>query len=198
MGSCEAFQVYGRVELTQSATGEKRIVLALKPTSVTAGSLWKELRAFCDPNDLAVRSSIHSCSLNGSFLYAGDENQLTFTLSDQMESEPVRRAPPQNATQKSESVLQYQVDGKIYELKTTLPLKKSTPSSQAQSEVSVNVPSNNKKKSLITLKKPAQFTVKDNDPPTAPSHSSVEESLHAETQQRASLEMCLQSLQVEI
>ncbi len=194
MGSCEAFQVYGRVELTQSATGEKRIVLALKPTSVTAGSLWKELRAFCDPNDLVVRSSIHSCSLNGSFLYSGDENQLTFTLSDQMESEPVRRASP-HTTEKSESVLQYQVDGKIYELKTTLPLNKITPSSQSQSEVSLDILSNKKKKSL-TPKKPAQFTVIDNDPPTAHSHPSVEESLHAERQQRASLEMCLQSLQV--
>lgn len=136
MGSCDGFQVEGY--LRKASSGKRQILLELQPTS----NLWKELCSFCDDKgqtttDAHSSSTKHSHKLEG--VLAISDNKLTFTLKDceiSSESTPAEHVQQSKHTlplmhqeisntaeqplAQLAGSLQYQVDGKVYELKTNV------------------------------------------------------------------------------
>lgn len=140
MGSCDGFQVEGYLRVASS--GKRQIFLELKPTS----NLWKELCSFCDENPVTPpsahsHSDKHSHNIEG--VFSMKNNKLLFTLNDstittvnevnenidsrndlayiqEKVSDTVSQPLP-----KLNGALQYQVDGKIYEIRASVSNEKS-------------------------------------------------------------------------
>ena len=133
--SCEGLQIAGVLRKGQ----EMQMVLELKPNS---GVPWENC-GFCNTkwdsntNELHSGEIQHSHEIKGVFSFIPSENQWTLTFSDcenEEQRQEIIKKPPlcsenvkSNVSQqkKISSPLQYEVDGKVYELRSSLQPKKA-------------------------------------------------------------------------
>jgi len=159
MGSCEGFEVHG---MMRNIPGSKEIVLQLQPSN---SSLLEELCGFCGEKwDTSVTAAAdkHAHSLKGSFSFILKDNNFIFSLAhsneivedlindhelEQQVSIQVMGAEKDiidTAIEDSSTVLQYEVNNKIYKLKSSLPTKSANKSSSSK----LQQPTNFKKKMI--------------------------------------------------
>lgn len=166
MGSCEGFEVHG---MMRNIPDSKEIVLELQPTD----SLLQELCGFCGEKwDSSGQANKHAHSLKGSFSFILKDNNFIFTLAhsneivenlineEELEEQvSIQVLSAENdisdstMLEESSTVLQYEVNHKVYKLKSSLPNKstiKSPPSKLQQSSTSQlkKQPANIQKKTI--------------------------------------------------
>ena len=173
MGSCGGFLVYGHVECARTATGGRQIVLALNPSDEGQQQAWQDLCALCDQK---TDEPSHSHTLKGVLSLSPNQSQLNFTLTD--------CPPPPPPPDSRPEVLQYEVDGKLYEL----PIKKDVPKRQLKKKAKVP----NKKQQTNSL---ANLAKEDK---TYPMNATPSPLPAAQDDERTNLEVSLSLLQVKL
>jgi len=164
MNSCSEYQISGFIRKVESLNS-KQIVLELQPNS----EILTELCAFCNVSnnlDINPKNTTHSHEIKGSLLINSANNHLIFTLGNDDKENSQTNLPHTNVFVDEEksipqsvnidkitnqpSALQYEVDGKVYALKTTFPKKKSHQTRLFQTNEKLN-----------NLSKPAKLHVED-------------------------------------
>ncbi len=207
MGSCEGLQILGVLRTAQEG---RQMVLQLKPSS---GIRWEHC-SFCntkcwdaETNELQSGEIHHSHEIKGIFSFIPSENQWTLTFGDcNNEEEEQQHETMKEPTSASENVknnvsqqkkipssLQYEVDGKVYELRSSLPPSKKTK----------NVDSLNMSNSFITPNQPLQlqakaieFVIEDKKYSTSSVNAKSFEETHDTVDETSTLEASLELLQV--
>jgi len=145
MNSCDGYQINGFIRKVESLNS-KKLVLELQPNS----EILAELCAFCnvsDSQDGNSRNTTHSHEIKGSLLVNSENNHLIFTLeSDDKENSQTNLPPSSLSVDEEESTppvakadkainhqstFQYEVDGKVYALKSTFPKRKTSQQNQS-------------------------------------------------------------------
>lgn len=140
MNNCVGYQINGFIRKVESLNS-KQLVLELQPSS----EILAELCAFCDVRsnqDSPLKNTTHSHEIKGSLLVNPENNHLIFTLENgDKENSQTNLLQPSPCVDEDEfipppakidratnqqSTLQYEVDGKVYALKSTFPKKKSS------------------------------------------------------------------------
>lgn len=200
MGSCEGVQVLGLLQAMQSG----KIVLQLKSNSTSPPEMCGLCNTKLDSQYFSSKEMQHSHTVKGVFSFSPTENQwtLTFTESDLNQScqeisdkSPSGKPTAPNVCQeeKSQGSLQYEVDGKVYELKSNIPQRKKPKISSPKNKQSFLI---NKPKPVRT--KSIEFVIEDQKYSTSSiSTKSYENSQDFGGAENPSLEASLQLLQVK-
>lgn len=197
MGSCEGIEIHG---LLQTVQDSKQMVLQFKPSSKIP---WEPC-GFCDAkwdseSDLLPNGTEHSHTIKGIFSFVPSENQWTLTFIDTDKEEQHQnsgRKPTSDINdindlaqqKKTQGPLQYEVDGKIYELRNSFPGRNKTSSESPKS----NHFSQNKPK-LRT--KAIEFVIENQKYSTSAINTKTFEGTHV-GEERSALEASLELLQV--
>lgn len=198
MGSCEGVQVLG---LLQTAQDGKQMILQFKPSSKIP---W-EICRFCDAkwdsdSDIQSKRTEHLHPIKGIFSFLPNENQwtLTFTNSDKNEDQNTCMKSANEITiendssqqKRTQSSLQYEVDGKVYELRNNLPARNKSYIEPSKS----NTFSQNKPK-LRT--KAIEFVIENQKYSTSSISAKHFDSNNVIGEERSALEASLEQLQVD-
>ena len=171
MGSCEGFEVHG---MMRNIPGSKEIVLQLQPSN---SSLLEELCGFCGEKwDTSVTAAAdkHAHFLKGSFSFILKDNNFIFSLAhsneiveDLINDHELEQQVSIQAMgaekdiidttieDSSTDVLQYEVNNKIYKLKS-IPTKSAIKSSSSKLQSST---SQSKKQPTHLKKKTIEFVI---------------------------------------
>lgn len=204
MGSCEGFKVHG---MMRNIPGSKEIVLQLQSSD---SLLLEELCGFCgekwDSLETDLTSS-HEHSLKGSFSFVLKDNNFIFTLAhsgavvedliNDDELEQVMSAAndiSDSTIEDSSTVLQYEVNNKIYKQKNSLPTNSAIQSSSTSST------SQSKNQPATIQKKTIEFVIdgKSYSSSTSISNKSCEENWQMMGEDVQNVESSLEILKVNI
>jgi len=139
MNNCGGYQIRGFIRKVQSLNS-KQLVLELQPNS----ELMDELCGFCNvinPQEADQETEKQLKEVRGSFVVKQENNQLIFTLENSKKDnvcrdkkdEMINKAAEQSS-KPAANVLQYEVDGKVYALKSTHSKKKTRSQNRQQDE----------------------------------------------------------------
>ncbi|KAI9565558.1 hypothetical protein GHT06_009350 [Daphnia sinensis] len=204
MGNCEGLEILGVLTTTQES---KQMVLQLKPGIEIP---WESC-GFCDykldsqADEQQLRETEHSHSIKGIFSFIPSKNQWTLTFSACDKEEKHQNATKHATTYEvlkndtdtlhKKLQLQYEVDGKVYELQSSYPTKKSR-----NGETSNIFPSLNKAVTQPT--KAIEFVIENRKFSTKSSISSITPTLEGPVnnieEERSALEASAELLQVKL
>lgn len=204
MGNCEGLEILG---VLRTAHESKQMVLQLKPSIEIP---WESC-GFCDykldseADEQQLRETEHSHPINGIFSFIPSKNQwtLTFTACDKEEKHQnaaklaatYEISKNDTATLHKKLQLQYEVDGKVYELQSSYPTKNSR-----NVETSNIFPSLNKTVTQPT--KAIEFVIENRKFSTKSSISSITPPLEGAVgnteAERSALEASAELLQVKL
>ncbi|XP_046635092.1 zinc finger protein OZF-like isoform X1 [Daphnia pulicaria] len=203
MGSCEGLEILGVLKTAQEG---KQMVLQLKPSIETT---WEHC-GFCDfklDSDIdklqSSRETEHSHAIQGVFSFIPSKNQWTLTFSNCDKEERHQHVGKPSSTceviknditinRQKNLQLQYEVDGKVFELRSTFSAKKHR-----------NVePSNNNfatsNKSITQPTKAIEFVIENNKYSTSSVNTKAFEEAVVVEEERSALEASLELLQVKL